>query len=115
VTNTVPVALSPLITVSPLSHAAGTVNLTVTCTPRLRPLQEAHVRLLFGDAEVLPATITTPGDVTQPTTLTFSVPGVVAGDYVVRVRVDGIDSLPVVYGGTPASFGFDPAQTVHVT
>lgn len=115
VTNSVPLALSPIIAVSPLTQAAGTVNLTVTCTPRLRPEQEPRVRLLFGGTEVSSATITTPGVVTQPTTLTFSIPGVVAGDYVVRLRVDGIDSLPVVYAGTPPNFEFDPSQTVHVT
>jgi hypothetical protein len=115
VTNSVPLAVAPIITVSPLNHAAGTVNLTLTCAPRLRPAQEAQVRLLFGDVEVQPATITTPGTVTQPTTLTFAVPGVAAGDYVVRLRVEGIDSLPVVYTGTPPSFEFDTQQTVHVT
>lgn len=114
-TNGVPLALAPLIVVSPLAQAAGTVNLSVTCTPRLRPEQEAGVRLLFGDAEAVPATIATPGDPTQPTTLTFAIPGVAAGDYVVRLRVDGIDSLPVVYGGTPPLPAFDPAQTVHVS
>jgi hypothetical protein len=114
-TNGVPVALSPIISVSPLSQAAGTISLTVTCTPRIRPDQESQVRLLFGDTSVTPATIVTPGTLTQPTTLTFSIPGVAAGDYVVRLRVDGIDSLPVVYGGTPPKLDFDPAQTVHVT
>ncbi len=115
VTNSVPLALSPIIAVSPLNNAAGTVNLTVTCTPRLRPAQEPQARLLFGDREIVPATITTPGNLAQPTTLTFAVPGVVAGDYVVRLRVEGIDSLPVVTTGTPPSFAFDPQQTVHVT
>jgi len=114
VTNSVPMALSPLVTVTPLNHAAGTINLTVTCTPRLRASQHADVRLLLGAVEVLPATITTPADPTKPTTLTFSVPGVAAGDYVVRLRVEGIDSLPVVYAGTPPTFTFDAAQTVHV-
>jgi hypothetical protein len=113
--NSVPVALSPIIGVSPLSQAAGTINLTVTCTPRIRPDQESQVRLLFGDMSVTPASIVTPGTLTQPTTLTFSIPGVAAGDYVVRLRVDGIDSLPVVYSGTPPKFDFEPAQTVHVT
>jgi uncharacterized protein DUF4255 len=115
ITNGVPMALSPLITVNPLNQAAGTINLTVTCTPRLRPSQHADVRLLFGEAEVLPVSINTPADPSQPTSLTFSVPGIAAGDYVTRLRVEGIDSLPVVYSGTPPTFTFDAAQTVHVT
>jgi len=114
-TNSVPVALAPLITVSPLTSAAGTINLTVTCTPRLLPEQESKVRLVFGDTEVAPDTISTPGTLTQPTTLTFALPGIAAGDYVVRLRVEGIDSLPVVFSGTPPTYAFDPAQTVHVT
>jgi len=115
VTNSVPIALSPIISVSPLNQAAGTINLTVTCTPRLHPEQEPYVRLVFGDMEIAPTTITTPGTLTQPTTLTFSIPGVSAGDYIVRLRVEGIDSLPVVVTGTPPTYAFDPAQTVHVT
>lgn len=114
-TNSVPMALSPLITASPLNAAAGTINLTLTCTPRLRTSQESSVRLLFGDTEVLPATINTPVNPALPTTLTFAVPGVVAGDYVLRLRVEGIDSLPAVYAGSPPTFEFDTQQTVHVT
>jgi len=34
---------------------------------------------------------------------------------VVRLRVEGIDSLPIVYTGTPPNFEFDTQQTVHVT
>jgi hypothetical protein len=113
-TNAVAMALSPLITVAPLSHAAGTVNLTVTCTPRLRREQETGARLLLGDREIAPSSTATPADPTQPTTLSFAVPGVAAGQYVARLRVDGLDSLPISYGptGKPA---FDPQQTVTVT
>ena len=115
VTNSVPLAVAPLVTLSPLTAAAGTVNLSITCTPRLRPAQEAQVQLLFGDIEVLPASITTPANTSLPTTLTFTVNNVAAGDYVVRLRVEGIDSLPVTYSGTPPVFEFDAQQTVHVT
>ena len=114
-TNSVPVALAPLITVAPLAAASGTVNLTVTCTPRLRPEQGAQVRLLFGDTAVKPETITTPGNPVLPTELAFKVPGVAAGKYVVRLRVDGIDSLPVTITGNPPKLDFDPQQTVVVS
>jgi hypothetical protein len=113
-TNSVPMALAPRITVAPLAHAPGTVTLSITCTPRLRSDQQAQVRLLFGTIEALPDSITTPGDPVQPTTLAFTIPGVAAGDYAVRLRVDGVDSLPVTLGGTPPSFAFDPLQTVSV-
>ena len=114
-TNSVPVALAPLISVAPLTHASGTVNLSVSCTPRIRAAQESQVRLLFGVTEVLPSAISTPANTALPTTLTFAIPGVKAGDHVVRLRVDGVDSLPVTYAGTPPRFEFDPQQTVVVT
>lgn len=117
--NEVPLALAPTITVSPLNAAAGTLALTVTCTPRIAVAQYPHVRLLFGDRELRvadPASdIDTPADPLQPTTVTFSVPDVAAGHYMVRLRVDGIDSLPVVLAGTPVRFAVDPQQTVTAT
>lgn len=113
-TNSVPMALAPRITVTPLAQAPGTVNLSVTCTPRLRSDQQAQVRLLFGAIEALPDSITTPGDPAQPSTLAFTIPGVAAGGYAIRLRVDGVDSLPVTFSGTPPSFAFDPQQTVSV-
>ena len=113
-TNAVPIALAPLVTVSPRDAAAGTVDLTVTCSPRLRPEQEAGARLLLGSSAVPPSTVTTPADPTEPTTLDFSIADVVAGDYLVRLRVDGIDSLPVTIVGDPPTFEFDALQTVTV-
>lgn len=114
--NTVPVAIAPRITASPLAAAAGApFTLTVTCAPRLRALQEPGVRLLLGDAELLPASIATPADVAQPSTLEFEVPALAAGSYLLRLRVDGIDSLPVTVSDSPPVFAFDPAQTVQLT
>jgi hypothetical protein len=50
----------------------------------------------------------------KPTTLTFTVPSVLEGEYLVRLRVDGIDSLPVTISGSPAKLEFDPQQKVTV-
>lgn len=113
-TNSVPVALSPRITAAPMAAAANApFTLTVTCTPRLRPLQEPGVRLLLGSTELAPSLpIVTPADTTQPSTLTFDVPALPAGSYLMRLRVDGIDSLPVLVSGTPPVLNFDPAQQV---
>ena len=113
-TNSVAIALAPIITVAPLNAAPGIVNLTVTCTPRLLPEQEQQVSLLFGSRNVLPATITQ-GVPTDPTTLDFTIPDVLAGEYIVRLRVEGIDSLPITITGTPAVLEFDPQQRVTVT
>jgi hypothetical protein len=114
-TNSVPVALAPRITAAPLAAAAGNpIDLVVDCTPRLRPLQNAGVRLLLGSDELAPASIDTPADTAQPTRLHFSLPGLPAGAYLLRLRVDGLDSLPVTLNGTPPTFAFDPAQTLTV-
>jgi Pvc16 N-terminal domain len=115
-TNSVPVALAPRVSAAPLAVAAATAfDLTVTCTPRLRPLQEEGVRLVVGSTELAPKTIDTPADVTKPSSITFAVPGRDAGEYILRLRVDGIDSLPVLAGGAPQAFGFDPAQKLVIT
>jgi len=111
-TNEVPVAMSPSISVSPLNAAPGTVNLTIACSPRLRPAQEKNVLLIFGSTTVQPDTVVTPADPLQPTTLTFTVNGVLAGAYVIRLRVDGVDSIPVTITGS--KLDFDPQQRVTV-
>jgi len=82
-----------------------------------------RVLLIFGERQIKPDTITTPANPALPTTLDFTVPEnnaagdpvTVAGDYVVRLRVDGVDSIPVVYAGTPPIPAFDTAQTVVVS
>jgi hypothetical protein len=113
-TNRVPVALAPTITVSPLNAAPGSIALTLTCAPRLTMEQQARALLLFGDEIVEPDSVTNPADPTQATQLTFTVPNVAAGGYPVRLRVDGIDSIPAVFAGTPPTLQFDPQQKVIV-
>jgi hypothetical protein len=95
--NELPLALAPSITVSPLTGSPGTQHLSLTCLPRIRDGQ--RVFLLFGDQLVTPAGITNPVDPQQPTALTFDVPGVGVGTYTVRLRVDGADSIPVDFTG----------------
>jgi hypothetical protein len=112
VSNELAFALAPQITVTPNSAAVGTVNLTLTCEPRIAEGQ--RVLLLFGNRQVEPTSITTPADPAQPTTLVFAIPNVTVDSYVVRLRVDGADSIPVVYSGTPPVPAFDPLQTVNV-
>lgn len=112
--NAVALALSPQIAVAPLAAPAGDIALTVTCSPRLHPAQHAGVRLLFGSAEIPADAIDTPVDDTLPTTLDFTVRNVAAGSYPVRLRVDGIDSLPVQLAPNTGGLDFDPQQTVVV-
>ena len=113
-TNSLSIALAPIITVNPLNAAAGDVNLTITCTPRLRPEQFAQTSLLFGSRAIAPTIVNNPVDPTQPTAIDFTVPAVLAGQYMVRLRVNGIDSLPITMTGSPPAFNVDPAQRVTV-
>jgi hypothetical protein len=113
--NEIAFELAPVISVSPTSAAAGTVALTIICSPRIDPRQ--RVLLLVGGQQVAPQSISNPADTTKPTSLTFQVPGMVASStaYPVRLRVDGVDSMPFVTTGSPPKFSFDPNQSVKVT
>ncbi len=111
--NELAFALAPQITVTPLVTPPGPVNLTLTCEPRLVPGQ--RILLLGGGGQLEPASVVTPADPTQPTTLTFTAPGAPPGRYVLRLRVDGVDSIPVIQSGIPPLPSFDPAQTVTVS
>ena len=115
ITNEIAFGLAPAITISPKTGSAGTLNLTITCVPRINAQQ--RVLLLFGDQQVAPQTLTNPADTTQPTTLTFQLTGVGAATdpYPVRLRVDGVDSMPFVASGSPVKFSFDPNQSVKVS
>ena len=120
-TNAVSFALAPTITVerpagapAPLAVAVGN-TVTLTCAPRIRAEQERRVELMLGMQPVPVTAIATPVDTTQLTTLRFTVPAAPAGEYIVRLRVDGVDSLPVLVTGTPPRFDFDPAQMVRIT
>lgn len=104
--NELPLVLAPAITVSPNTAAAGDLTLTVTCDPMVWPGQ--RLALLFGDRE-LPV----PAPAAKTRLLTFQVPAVAAGEYVVRLRVDGIDSLPVDRTAKTPSFAAD--QRVKVS
>lgn len=79
--------------------------MTVRCEPEVRP--EQRVALLLGDIEVLARVRTT-----QTDTLAFDAGSVAPGDYFVRLRVDGVDSLLVDRTVTPPVF--DPGQEVTI-
>ena len=111
-TNELPFALAPQVTsISPVTAPAGDITLQLTCIPQILAGQRAV--LLFGEREVLPASITTPSDPTAETTLTFDIAAAEAGEYVVRLRVDGADSIPVDFSTIPPQF--DSAQMVTIT
>jgi hypothetical protein len=111
--NEVPFSLAPRIlnasanVVKDASGAITNVTIQVQCSPAIQVGQ--RVALLFGDREVsLAPPITTTTDV-----LTFEVGAVPAGDYFVRLRVDGVDSLLVDRTVSPPRF--DQSQKVTVS
>jgi hypothetical protein len=105
-TNRLSFSLAPSITIAPQAAPAGSITFTVKCNPKVSPEQRAS--LLLGDQEILAQP-----HAAQTDTLTFLASNVVAGDYFVRVRVDGVDSLLVDRSKTPPAF--DLTQTVKVT
>lgn len=93
-------------------NAGGIKSLLVTCEPRIAAGQA--LRMLLGDRILALLEDLTPPDPTSPSKLRFSLKDVPAGSYVARLRVDGVDSIPVKRAGDPPLPVFDPGQTVVV-
>jgi len=121
-TNALSLALAPRFTLpaTKIPRNNGDVDLTLECVPQIREKQQ--VALLFGDREILPESVSTPEppggpppptDPAAPTTLTFHIDDVQSGDYWLRLRVDGVDSLLIDYSATPPQF--DDSQKVTIT
>ncbi len=113
VTNEVPVTLAPSISIAPHTAPAGDLTLTVTCRPRVH--DDQSVQLLFGGSQIAALTRNTPSDTAEPTTFTFLVRDAKPGAHLIRLRVDGVDSLPFTAAGTPPLIDFDPNQKVTIT
>jgi hypothetical protein len=105
--NGLPVTLAPLLTsiVPPAGQRTATSAVAVTVSPQVLPQQS--IVLVLNDAVIpVPAVLATTAN------LSFPVPagGLPAGTYVVRLRVDGVESLVVNYAVTPLAF--DSSQVV---
>ena len=110
VTNQLPVALAPQIVTDPPSITVepnaitGGVTITLQTLPSV--LSEQRAALLVGDRELL----------AQPrsdrtNTLVFEATNLAAGNYYIRLRIDGVDSLLIQdYEARPPQF--DPNQQV---
>src|SRR5271169_381853 len=105
-TNQLSFALAPNITIAPATAAGPNISYTVTCSPEVWTEQGAD--LLLGDQN-----IAAQPHPTQTATLTFQAQNLSAGNYFVRLRIDGVDSLLVNRAVTPPVF--DPTQMVTVT
>jgi hypothetical protein len=105
-TNQLSFGLAPKIKIAPPSAAGPNITYTLTCSPEVRP--EQYVALLLGDQEIVAQPHTT-----QTASLSCKAQNLSAGDYFVRLRIDGVDSQLVNRTVTPSVF--DPTQKVTVT
>jgi hypothetical protein len=109
-TNELPVSIAPVITDFKPSPAqrdgTGKFTLTITVSPEV--LLEQRASLFVGDAEF----VTQPRQ-RQSDPLVFAVAGLQAGDYYLRLRVDGVDTLLVDRGAAPPAF--DQSMKLKIT
>jgi hypothetical protein len=109
VTNELPLVLSPRISSAmpmKVKRVKGDATINLTCAPEVRPEQRAA--LLLGSQEVISADHPKQGN-----QLTFVVAGATPGEYLVRLRVDGVESLLVNRTVTPPVF--DATQKVTIS
>jgi hypothetical protein len=120
--NAVPVALAPkLISNAPLAvklAQAGPTTVTVTCSPPIQPGQT--IALIVGSKPV-------PLEPVQAATsqLSFSLRGFAAGKYLLRLRIDSVDSIPAIIPpapeptpvnvNQPVPMQFDPSQQLDLS
>ena len=111
--NAATIALAPKLVSTAQQTAklskAGAATLTVKCSPAVQPQQT--IALIVGAQLVTLAPVLAPSD-----QLTFSLQGFKAGTYLLRLRIDSVDSIPVstpaasANGTQPAPMQFDPNQ-----
>ncbi len=102
VTNALSFSLAPKIQQFEINNSI----LTLICQPQILP--EQKVFLLIGDRELLPQNITQKTDI-----LGFNISNIPPGEYFLRLRVDGVDSLLINRSVQPPVF--DVSQRVQVS
>ncbi|MBV6625812.1 MAG: DUF4255 domain-containing protein [Rivularia sp. (in: Bacteria)] len=102
-TNALPFSLAPKIE----QITTENQRVTVTCNPQV--WQDQEISLLLGDRQLLPTEPETenPG---KTNTVNFNVETIPTGEYFVRLRVDGVDSLLIDNSVKPPVF--DSSQKV---
>lgn len=116
--NELPFSMVPQITVLPPPAApAGRTLVLISCATLIWPGQ--RVALLLNDREFrdprrLDAADAAVAPAAKAARLEFDVTGLAPGEYVARLRVDGVDSVPLADGDDGAAFSFDPQQKVII-
>ena len=106
-TNELPVLIAPRITSAmPVQVPLGGGDPSVSLDVEPAPVAGQRVALILGDREIQ-ATDIAAGH------LTFKLTGVTVGSYLARLRVDGVDTLPIVDRDAPVP-EFDPTQKIVV-
>jgi hypothetical protein len=105
-TNVLPMALAPEITSKLPMKVKRPAKLKLSCASTVQPAQV--VSLLLGTQEVL-----ADAHVAATTQLTFATDAAVPGTYLIRLRVDGVDSQLIDHSKKPPLF--DSTQTVTIT
>jgi hypothetical protein len=120
-TNQLSFALAPAITSAmpmTVARVGNNATINITCQPEVRFVQRAS--LLLGDREVHAAPPPPPPPPpapppTQTNALTFEVRNAVPGEYFVRLRVAGVDSLVFDRSSEDGPPVFDQTQKVTIT
>jgi hypothetical protein len=104
-TNEIAMPLAPKISIKPRKVARGQITLKLSVTPNIFP--EQNVILLFGDQQISAGSQSSS---TGSITFTFDVAN--PGTYLVRLRVDGVDSVPLDPKVATPSFADNQKVTV---
>ena len=104
--NPLPVALAPRITFPPIAMTRGVVNgvanvlsLSIGCQPEVRAGQKVTLLMDTREAPALPFTTTTPA-----LDFEFADAPPAGGTPLLRLKVDGIESIVVNRGARPPAF-----------
>ncbi len=105
-TNSMTFPLVPEVTT--IDYPDKVAGLTLTCNPPVKYGQE--VSLLLGD-RAIPYKFLERIELIK--SLSFDVSNVTSGTYVVRLRVDGVDSVPINFNQVPPKFKEDQQVTIE--
>ncbi|HEU4778494.1 MAG TPA: DUF4255 domain-containing protein [Steroidobacteraceae bacterium] len=112
ISNVMPLVFAPRVTdiqPNPAVRVGGDVSLTVTCRPKV--LKDQPAFLLLGGREIAAEPLAGASD-----SLVFEIPDAPeVNNELVRIRVDGVHSLPFKYDTATSGFAFDPSQRVTIT